>query len=273
MRWLLPVLVACTNHGIPADLHVEAVFPDSGAALPHPMRVVEFNVEMKPGAEVLAALRSDPQLASADLVILEEVHRSHLGCSAACFVGKELGLYQIYAPGHANGDGDDGVAILSRAPITSSTVITLPGYNVHLNGGRRVTLEATIDRDGHPITVYAVHLENRITVAERRVQMLPVLERAAKQPNPVIVAGDLNTSPFTWLFHLVPIPTGTQDDRMEELARAYGFATPVAESGATSRYLAMKLDAIYTRGLRTEKFATADAAGLSDHLAMWAVMD
>ncbi|MFT3697177.1 MAG: endonuclease/exonuclease/phosphatase family protein [Kofleriaceae bacterium] len=273
MRWLLVLLVACSNHGIPADLHVEAVFPDHGRALARPMKVVEFNVEMKPGAEVLGALRDDPKLADADVIVLEEVHRAHLGCSAACVVGRAFGMYQIYAPGHANGDGDDGVAILSRAPITSSTVIELPGYNVHLNGGRRIALEATIDRDGQPITVYAVHLENRLTVAQRRVQMLPVLERAAKQTTPVIIAGDLNTSPFTWIAHLIPIPTGTQDDRMEELARAHGFETPVAESGATSRYLAMKLDAIYTRGFTARKFATANGSGISDHLALWALLD
>lgn len=274
MRCLAPlVLVACANHGLPADLHVEAVFPDHGRALAKPMRVVELNVEMKPGPEVLGAIRADRNLASADVIVLEEVHRPHLGCSAACVVGRALGMYQIYAPGHANGDGDDGVAILSRAPITSSKVIELLHFDVHFNGGRRVALEATIDRDGQPITVYAVHLENRITVAQRRAQMLPVLERAAKQLTPVIIAGDLNTSPFTWIAHVIPIPTGTQDDRMEELARAHGFDTPVAESGATSRYLAMKLDAIYTRGFTTKAFATADGSGISDHLALWALLD
>jgi endonuclease/exonuclease/phosphatase family metal-dependent hydrolase len=267
-------LFGCMNHGTPKDTHVEAVFPVVAAApvLPHELRVVEFNVEMKPGEQVIDAIAHERTLRDADVIILEEVHRAHLGCSAACALGKALGFASVYAPGHANGDGDDGVAIVSRAPITSAQVIELPHYNVHLNGGRRVALVATIERDGQPITIYAVHLENRLTVGQRRVQMMPVLKHAEHQHTPVIIAGDLNTSPFTWIAHLIPILTTTQDNRMEDLVRAHGFATPVEDSGPTSRYLGMKLDAIYTRGFTTTKFATADGRGISDHLALWAVM-
>src|SRR5262245_16605954 len=237
MRHVLTLAVAvvasaCMNHGIPKDTHVEAVFPATPAAaeLPHELRVVTFNVEMKPGAEVLAAIQHDRALRDADLIIMEEVHRSYLGCSAACLIGRALGFSSVYAPGHANGDGDDGVAIISRAPITSSQVIELPGYNVHMNGGRRIALVATIERDGKPITVYAVHLENRLTVRQRKAQMLPVLVHAEHQRTPVIMGGDFNTSPFTWIAHLVPILTTTQGPRLEELVRAHGLDTPVTES-------------------------------------------
>jgi len=181
---------------------------------------------------------------------------------------------------------------VSRAPITSSRVIELPQYDVHINSGRRIALAATIDRASanrppaaipcsasvptpvlQPITVYAVHLENRITVAQRRAQMEPVLALAAKQTTPVIIAGDFNTSPFTWIAHVIPIPTGTQDDKLEADVRAHGFQTPVVASGPTSRFLGMKLDAIYTRGFRTTDFATARASDVSDHLAMWAIVE
>jgi endonuclease/exonuclease/phosphatase family metal-dependent hydrolase len=312
---LLPVLAAagCMAHGLPADAHIEAVVPAApkAAELPRPMRVVELNVHMERGEKIVDALQHDPALRDADVIILEEIHRSNLGCSAACMVGKTLGFYSVYAPGAAAGDGDDGIAIVSRAPITSAQVIELPHFDVHINSGRRIALAATIERANapaaedlttlpatpiapggaatvvaaaltpcapptiasHPITVYAVHLENRITVAQRRAQMLPVLEHATKQTTPVIIAGDFNTSPFTWIAHLLPIPTGTQDDKLEALVRAHGFATPAVGSGPTSRFLAMKLDAIYTRGFRTTDFATARASDLSDHLAMWAIVE
>ena len=281
-------------HGLPADAHVEAVAPAApkAAELPRQMRVVEFNTHMERGEKIVDAIEHDPVLRDADVIILEEIHRSNLGCSAACEIGKALGFYSVYAPGAANGDGDDGVAIVSRAPITSAQVIELPHYDVHINSGRRIALAATIDRTttgtsppnpppcadatpvaaSQPITVYAVHLENRITVAQRRTQMLPVLEHAAKQTTPVIIAGDFNTSPFSWIAHVVPIPTGTQDNKLEALVRAHGFATPVVDSGPTSRFLTMKLDAIYTRGFRTTDFATARASDLSDHLAVWAIV-
>ena len=51
-----------------------------------------------------------------------------------------------------------------------------------------------------------------------------------------------------------------------------GFDTPVKDSGATHRYIGMKLDAIYTRGFGTKRFATARAQDVSDHLALWATM-
>lgn len=283
-------------HGLPADAHVEAIAPAApkAAELPHQMRVVEFNTHMERGEKIVDAIEHDSALRDADVIILEEIHRSNLGCSAACEIGKAMGFYSVYAPGMANGDGDDGVAIVSRAPITSAQVIELPHYDVHINSGRRIALAATIDRAAsnrppsaipcgagatietptiQPITVYAVHLENRITVAQRRAQMEPVLALAAVQTTPVIIAGDFNTSPFTWIAHLVPIPTGTQDDKLEATVRAHGFQTPVLASGPTSRFLGMKLDAIYTRGFRTTDFATARASDLSDHLAMWAIVE
>ena len=291
-RLLLLALTGCMAHGLPVDANVEAIAPAApkAAELPSQMRVVEFNTHMERGEKIVDAIQRDPALRDADVIILEEVHRSNLGCSGACEVGKTLGFYSVYAPGMANGDGDDGVAIVSRAPITSSQVIELPHYDVHINSGRRIALAATIDRAGatvaprascattpmptsRPITIYAVHLENRITVAQRRAQMEPVLALAAKQTTPVIIAGDFNTSPFTWIAHVIPIPTGTQDDNLEADVRAHGFQTPVVASGPTSRFFGMKLDAIYTRGLRTTDFATARANDLSDHLAMWAIVE
>ena len=284
------ILAGCMAHGLPVDAHVEAVAPAApkAAELPHQMRVVEFNTHMERGEKIVDAIERDPALRDADVIILEEIHRSNLGCSAACEVGKALGFYSVYAPGMQNGDGDDGVAVVSRAPITSAQVIELPPFDVHINSGRRIALAATIDRGAtnatgdrcgtprvasKPITVYAVHLENRITVAQRRVQMQPVLDLAAKQSTPVIIAGDFNTSPFSWIGHVIPVPTGTQDDKLEALVRSRGFQTPVVASGPTSRFFGMKLDAIYTRGLRTTDFATARASDLSDHLAMWAIVE
>lgn len=267
------VLAACM-HGIPKDTAVEATFPATARApeLPRQLRVVTFNLHMEPGTKIVKGLLADATLRDADLIFFQEVHRDGIGCSAACAVARELGYYEVYAPGHANGDGDDGVAIVSRAPITSAQVIELPFYNVHFNGGRRVALAATVDLAGQPVTVYSVHLENRLGVHDRRAQMTPILDHASRQHTPVIMGGDFNTSPFTWIAHVIPIPTGTQDDRFEELVRSRGLATPLAHSGPTHHHLWMKLDGIYTRGFTTQRYATARARDVSDHLALWAVM-
>ncbi|MGE0867071.1 MAG: endonuclease/exonuclease/phosphatase family protein [Kofleriaceae bacterium] len=270
-------VAACANRTAPINRAIETTFPEQPGApqLPRRVHVVTYNVHREPGSKIIHAIESDPVLRVADLIVLQEVHRDERSlstCSGACALGKRLGYHAIYAPGHNQDFGSDGVAILSRAPITSAQVIELPYFNVRFNSGRRIAVAATVEVDGAPITVYAVHLDNRLTVGDRRTQMRPVLEHARRQPTPVIMAGDFNTSPFTWLGHVVPVLTTTQDNRMEELVRAYGFDTPVTACGSTHRYLPMKLDAIYTRGFDVTSFATSDAAEVSDHRALWATL-
>lgn len=274
---VLAVVAGCAQRGLPKDMWIEATFPRTAtvAQLPRQLRVMTFNVHMEPGAKIARAMRSDPDLMAADIIFLEEVerdeHRPEL-CSGACELGKALGYHVMFAPGHAQGKGSHGVAVLSRAPITSAQVIELPYFDVHVNSGRRVALAATIDVDGTPVTAYAVHLDNRLTARDRRAQMTPVLIHASRQDTPIIMGGDFNTSHFTWLFHLIPIPTTTQDNHLEDLMRMHGFDTPVTECGPTHVALGMRLDAIYTRGLTTTKFAVANATYVSDHLALWAQM-
>jgi endonuclease/exonuclease/phosphatase family metal-dependent hydrolase len=277
---LVVCLVAgCANRANPTSVALEETFPTSKVApalsLPTQLRVVTFNVHRETAANVIRGIREDRALRDADLIVLEEVHRDETvpaSCSAACALGKELGFYAIYAPGHAQDTGSDGVAIVSRAPILSAEVLELPYFDVHFNSGRRVALAAKVNVDDRPVMVYAVHLDNRLTVRDRRTQMLPVLEHAQRQTTPVIIAGDFNTGPVTWIAHVVPVVTTTQNNHFERLLRAHGFDTPVAGSGPTHRNLGMKLDGIYTRGFTTMTFATADARNVSDHLALWATM-
>jgi endonuclease/exonuclease/phosphatase family metal-dependent hydrolase len=262
---------------IPVDHAVESTFPTHAQVdeLPEQFKVVTFNVHMEPGDKIVRAMATDRDLVDADLIMLEEVPRKDAACSAACTIGKTLGMYTVFAPGHLDmtGKGEIGVAILSRAPITSAQVIELPWHDVHVNAGRRIALAATLEQGGRPITVYAVHLENRLSADERRAQLVPVLEHARAQQTPVIVAGDFNTNPFHWVDHWLPVPTADhQASRLEALVRSYGFDTPVKDSGATHRYLGMKLDGIYTRGFTTRHFATAHAHDVSDHMALWATV-
>jgi len=271
---LLGVLSGCANRAAPSDRSLEETFPHQPVAAHHgDLRVVTFNVHRETTEHVLKGILGDRAIDAADIYVLEEVHRIETGhpqCSPACSLGNRLGYYSIYAPGHLQGDGSDGVAIVSRLPITSAQVIELPYFNVHFNSGRRIALVATVEVHGKPVTIYGVHLDNRLTAGDRKTQMLPVLEHAEHQPTPVIIAGDFNTGPATWIAHVVPIITTTQDNHLERLVRKHGFATPVTESGPTHRYIGMRLDAIYTRGFDTLKFATADARNVSDHLALWA---
>jgi len=165
----------------------------------------------------------------------------------------------------------NGVAILSRFALRDPHVIELPRYQVVFNSARRVAVAATIQLDGRPVRLYSVHLDNRINPADRSAQLAPVLADAREAPGvPAIIAGDMNTSPVCWIGHVVPIPCGVQDNRLEAAVRSHGFQTPVRASGATSKWLAMRLDAIYTRHLDVADFGVDDVVRVSDHLPLWA---
>jgi endonuclease/exonuclease/phosphatase family metal-dependent hydrolase len=260
---------AALNHAPPRDPSMEPhLAPGAPAPAASGLRVVTYNVHGISGGAIARALRSDPALAGADVVLMQEV--SSFGpCSAACAAGEELGLASLFAPGHQQDGGTSGVAILSRWPLRDPQVIELPYRHAVMNSARRIALAATIDTAEGPLRLIAVHLENRINPAARVSQLAPALAHARAFEGAVILGGDMNTSPFLWLGHLLPIPAGLQGRRLDAAARAAGLETPVADVAATSQWLDMRLDAIYTRGVTTSAHGVAVAVRASDHLPLW----
>lgn len=269
----LASLAACYNHLPPRDpsIEVRATGPAAPPATTH-LRVVNYNIHMITARKLADALRADPDIAGADVIALEEVE-SHPkeGESRACLAAKELDLNCAFAPGYGLRDGGThGVALLSRFPLADLQVIELPYHDLHYNSARRVALGATIEVGGAPVRVYAVHLDNRINPAARKQQLAPVLDAADHADLPTLIAGDMNTSPFVWITGVIPVPAGVQDDRLEKFVRARGFATPVTDVGATSQWLGMRLDALYTKGVEVRAHGVAQSVRVSDHLPLWA---
>jgi endonuclease/exonuclease/phosphatase family metal-dependent hydrolase len=268
-------VAACHNHPPPRDPSIEshAHGPPLGGKVDGRLRIATYNIHMISARRLAAALREDPKLAAADVIALQEVE-SHPeeGQSRACLAAKLLDLHCAFAPGYGLGDGGaHGVALLSRRPMSDLEVIELPYHDLHYNSGRRIALAATIDAGGgESLRVYAVHLDNRINPAARKKQLSPVLDAAQKAGMPAVIAGDVNTSPFVWVAGFLPIPAGVQDDRLEKYVRSRGFDTPVTDSGPTSPWLNMRLDAVYTRGVEVMDHGVAVTVRASDHLPLWA---
>lgn len=269
------VLAAC-NHPRPRDITVETRRHGPAAFTQRSkLRLVTYNVHMIESAKIAAALRAKPDLAAADLVLLQEVESyPEEGESRACAAAKQLDLHCAYAPGYglSNG-GSHGVAILSRFPLVNLEITELPYNNTVLNSARRVALGATVDAGSGPVRIYAVHLDNRINPVERVQQLAPVFDAADRHDLPTVIAGDMNTSPFVWIGSLIPVPAGTQDDRLESFVRLRGFTTPVTGSGATSTWLGMRLDAVYTRRVEVGAYHVESDVRASDHLPMWADLE
>jgi endonuclease/exonuclease/phosphatase family metal-dependent hydrolase len=191
--------------------------------------------------------------------------------SRACAAARELGMHCAFAPGYglSNG-GSHGVALLSRQPLDDLEMVELPFNDTVINSGRRVALGATIDVRGTPVRFYAVHLDNRINPAVRKRQLAPVLDAADRHGVATVIAGDFNTTPFVWIGHLIPVPAGVQDSRLERYVRSRGFATPVTDCGPTHQWMSMQLDGVYTRGITVVDRGVEQDVRVSDHLPLWA---
>ena len=128
---------------------------------------------------------------------------------------------------HQRYHGLHGTAILSRYSITNARILRLPvcydwygqevseasrlehgrRWSAHklfktrimreIRHGGRMTLIANIDVPEMPhgqVTIVAPHLENKCPPACRRKQMDALLEALKSDANPVVMAGDLNTT-------------------------------------------------------------------------------
>jgi len=239
------------------------------------LRVVTYNVYGQPLDKVATTFESSPLLRGADLVALQEIEDpDDTRASGLTRMAARLGMGYVYAPGYGlRSGGTHGVALLSRLPLVDVRVIELPRVWVVFNSARRIAIAATARWNGGSVRVYVVHLDNRLTPAQRKRQLAAVLEDGARHPLPMIVAGDFNTGPFCWFAHVVPFPCGGAQARgLESFVRKRGLSTPTATSGPTSQYLDMRLDAIYTRGLEVYERGVVRTVRLSDHFPLWVEM-
>jgi endonuclease/exonuclease/phosphatase family metal-dependent hydrolase len=236
-----------------------------------PLRLVTFNVHAEWSDALVHGVQSSRTMSSADLFLLQEMESSASEAeNRARQVARRLDMHFAYAPAYARWDGGShGVAILSRYPLRDIEVIELPRYDVYFNSARRIALGATADTDGGALRVYSVHLDNRINTSDRLHQLGPVLDRAERDTDAVIIGGDLNTSPFCWLAHVLPVACARQAACLEAAVRQRGYATPAVGVGPTSKWLGMRLDALFTRGLTPVAAGVDRSVRLSDHLPLW----
>ncbi len=236
-----------------------------------PLRFVTFNVHAESTEALVHGIQASRTLSSAALFLLQEMESSASEAeNRTRQVARRLDMHFAYAPGYARWDGGShGVAILSRFPLRDIEVIELPRYDVYFNSARRIALSATANTDGGALRVYSVHLDNRINTEARLHQLEPVLDRAERDTDAVIIGGDLNMSPFCWFAHVLPVVCAEQAAHLEAAVRQRGYATPAVGVGPTSKWLGMRLDAMFTRGVTPVDAGVDRSVRLSDHLPLW----
>ncbi len=242
-------------------VHSAAGLP--GAAVPDSVRVVTWNIQYGEALDTaLAELRAHPRLASADILLLQE-----LDTEGAAFLADSLGFYHVYAsaavhPHHARLFGN---AVLSRWPIVGRRSEMLP-HPTPVTGHRRLALTADLDLGRRGVLhVVSVHTATVIIDQEKRLaQAAAALDSLG--PGPVIVAGDFNTA------------TEWDVTRLRRLGRHLGFSHLRLSEGPTVSNRIRKMpgqdlvmDHVFYRGLTAGARGVVRATAASDHYPVWAV--
>jgi endonuclease/exonuclease/phosphatase family metal-dependent hydrolase len=241
------------------------------------LRVVTYNVQFGADPEALAAaILADPELASARLLLVQEIEAYPAeGRSRAARLAEALGMGHVYAPAREEGDGTHGLAILSVFPIEQVAVMELPYVDLPLSGRRRVALAADLQVGAEPLRVITTHLDTRLNITDRVVQLRPAVIDA---PARVLVGGDFNTNAYLWVEGAVPVlpvdsvADSDQAELLDDYVRHLDFATPTAGFGPThdaGGVINLRLDSIFTRGLAPAGGAVARGVELSDHWPLW----
>lgn len=230
--------------------------------------VATLNMAKEASPEKVAqSLARVPRLANADLYLFQEVQQVPGRPSVAEEAFQNRGYKTAFRP--SAGFVDQGLAIVSRYPITETAIIPLKAYDLRFHSRNRFALAATIKTPWGDVRVWNVHLDTRINADKRLAQLQSVLASAALHEGARIVGGDLNTNPFHWIANVLPVPAAQpQGSAVQNSMKKFGFESPLPLSVVTHPRLRSHLDWIFLSNLKALD-ASVEPASFSDHNAVW----
>jgi endonuclease/exonuclease/phosphatase family metal-dependent hydrolase len=243
----------------------------SSALAARPLSVVSLNLaKVTDAAAIEREIRERPRLRDADVYLFQEVAQPRPdSTSVAEELAARLKLHSVYAPAKP-GVLDQGLAILSRFPLTERHSRTLKAYNLKFHSRTRLALAVTLQTPDGPVRITNAHLDTRLNAEDRLQQLSPVVEDSVRYSMPRIVGGDWNSNDFYWLANLLPVPwLRSQVKEIEAYMKRRGYQTPIPTAWPTFDHLGMKLDWIYGFGLKPGA-ADIFPVRFSDHHAIWA---
>jgi endonuclease/exonuclease/phosphatase family metal-dependent hydrolase len=219
------------------------------------LRVVTFNVEKgRRVPQAVAALRAQPDLRDADVLVLQEMSAEGVAAMA-----EALRMNSVYFPASREPGGPDwGNAILSPWPIDDGRKLMLPHHG-RVRRRARTATAARVSMPSGPVRVYSLHLGSPLDTSEksRRDQAAAILSDAEGSPDPVVVAGDFNSGKLGRLFE------------------ARGYCWPTRDVGPTVHR--WSVDHVFARGLCPASVpggagVAREVEDASDHRPVWAVL-
>jgi len=230
--------------------------------------VVSLNMAKETDAgKVVGAIQRAPRLRDADLFLLQEVAHGNSNSSVAEETARRLGYFVIFEPA-APDVYDQGLALVSRYPITDIEIKRLKACDLRFRGRSRFAVAASLETPWGGLRVWNAHLDTRINAAERLEQIQPVIDEASRHTGPRLIGGDFNTNDLYWLKNVVPIPGGPSHGAVIRNAMSHrGFETL---PGALNTFPSFHrhLDWIFVRDLSFLS-ASVEPAPFSDHNAVW----
>jgi endonuclease/exonuclease/phosphatase family metal-dependent hydrolase len=218
--------------------------------------------------KVVQAIRTAQRLRDADLYLFQEVSDQSGKPSVADEAARKLGYSAAFAAA-APGVHDQGLAIVSRYPITRVQIKRLKTCDLRFRSRNRFSLAASVRTPWGDLRVWNVHLDTRVNSRERLDQLQPVIDDAARCAGPRLIGGDFNTNDLYWLGNVLPLPFGpAHSTAIRGAMKQHGFETPFADGLDTFPPFRRHLDWIFLSGLRALD-SSVEPARFSDHNAIW----
>lgn len=154
--------------------------------------------------------------------------------------------------------GDTGVALLSRLPVSEVTRIDLPWHECPWRP--RLAMAATISMAGCKLRIVNAHVDPHAAVGGQLEQLELLIAEAEAFNGPTLILGDFNT-----LSKRKAVET-------RNLLESHGYSTPFPTGTATWRGVGIRLHAdwIFYRGLEITRWGVARPLNVSDHWPIWA---
>lgn len=233
-------------------------------AVPDSIVVVSYNIEYADDIDgAIADLGGDPQLAAADILLLQE-----MDADGTERLARTLGCNYVYWPAfvHRHHGRVFGTAVLSRWPIVGQDAVVLPHANP-VDGHRRLAAAADIVIDNRVLRAVSVHLSTVVVDLEKRLQQIDVIiDSLQTVAGPVIIGGDFNSA------------TDYEGTLFRRSMRKAGYREARLPAGRTASGGPLDwvgydfvLDYIFSRDLQALETGIVRSTTASDHYPVWAV--
>jgi endonuclease/exonuclease/phosphatase family metal-dependent hydrolase len=159
-------------------------------------------------------------------------------------------------------EGDMGVALLSRIPLSDVQRIDLPWHDCAWRP--RLAMAATIPLADQQVRLFNVHIDPHGPLDNQHQQTEAVLELAGGHDGPSVILGDFNTL------------SRQKAIEIRKLLESQGYTTPFPTNIPTWRgagLLRFHADWIFVKGVRVSRWGVAKPLNVSDHWPIWAEIE